>query len=94
MLVGEPEKVAGGEREMMSFETLTLVPIDRAAGGAGDAVGRPNSTGSTPTTRACARSSGRSWGRRIALGLEQATAMIRMPVVIPEIAQRISVPRA
>jgi Xaa-Pro aminopeptidase len=29
VLVGEPEKVAGGEREIMGFETLTLVPIDR-----------------------------------------------------------------
>ena len=29
VLVNEPEKVAGGEREVMSFETLTLVPIDR-----------------------------------------------------------------
>ena len=29
VLVREPETVPGGEREMMSFETLTLVPIDR-----------------------------------------------------------------
>jgi Xaa-Pro aminopeptidase len=29
LLVTEPEKVPGGEREAMSFETLTLVPIDR-----------------------------------------------------------------
>jgi Xaa-Pro aminopeptidase len=29
VLVTEPEKVPGGERELMSFETLTLVPIDR-----------------------------------------------------------------
>jgi Xaa-Pro aminopeptidase len=29
VLVREPEKVQGGEREVMSFETLTLVPIDR-----------------------------------------------------------------
>jgi Xaa-Pro aminopeptidase len=29
LLVTEPEKVAGGEREVMGFETLTLVPIDR-----------------------------------------------------------------
>jgi Xaa-Pro aminopeptidase len=29
VLVTEPKKVAGGEREMMGFETLTLVPIDR-----------------------------------------------------------------
>jgi len=29
VLVIEPQKVAGGERELMSFETLTLVPIDR-----------------------------------------------------------------
>jgi len=28
LLVAEPEKVPGGERELMSFETLTLVPID------------------------------------------------------------------
>ena len=29
ILVTEPEKPAGGDRELMSFETLTLVPIDR-----------------------------------------------------------------
>ncbi len=29
LLVSEAEKVGGGERETMSFETLTLVPIDR-----------------------------------------------------------------
>jgi Xaa-Pro aminopeptidase len=29
VLVTEPEKVVGGERELMAFETLTLVPIDR-----------------------------------------------------------------
>ena len=28
-LVTEPEKVPGGEREVMGFETLTLVPMDR-----------------------------------------------------------------
>lgn len=29
VLVTEPEKLAGADREMMGFETLTLVPIDR-----------------------------------------------------------------
>jgi len=29
VLVTEPEKVKGGEREVMSFETLTLAPFDR-----------------------------------------------------------------
>jgi Xaa-Pro aminopeptidase len=29
LLVTEPENLPGGEREVMSFETLTLVPIDR-----------------------------------------------------------------
>lgn len=29
ILVSEPEKPAGGDREVMAFETLTLVPIDR-----------------------------------------------------------------
>jgi Xaa-Pro aminopeptidase len=29
LLVHAPEPIAGGERPMMSFETLTLVPIDR-----------------------------------------------------------------
>lgn len=29
VLVKKPAKVAGGDREMMAFETLTLVPIDR-----------------------------------------------------------------
>ena len=40
VLVRNCEKVAGGEREMMEFETLTLVPIDRASGGRRDAVGQ------------------------------------------------------
>jgi Xaa-Pro aminopeptidase len=29
LLVEEPRIPAGGEREMLAFETLTLVPIDR-----------------------------------------------------------------
>jgi Xaa-Pro aminopeptidase len=29
LLVTEPEKTPGGERELMAFETLTLVPVDR-----------------------------------------------------------------
>jgi Xaa-Pro aminopeptidase len=29
VLVTEPEKPDGGDREMMGFETLTLAPIDR-----------------------------------------------------------------
>jgi Xaa-Pro aminopeptidase len=29
ILVSEPERPKGGDREMMGFETLTLVPIDR-----------------------------------------------------------------
>jgi Xaa-Pro aminopeptidase len=29
VLVRSPEKIAGGERDMLSFETLTLCPIDR-----------------------------------------------------------------
>ena len=29
LLITEPESVKGGERKMMSFETLTLAPIDR-----------------------------------------------------------------
>jgi Xaa-Pro aminopeptidase len=29
MLVTEPQQVPDGDREMMGFETLTLVPIDR-----------------------------------------------------------------
>jgi Xaa-Pro aminopeptidase len=29
VLVKKPAKVAGGDRDMMAFETLTLVPIDR-----------------------------------------------------------------
>ena len=39
VLVTEPEKVAGGEREVMGFETLTLAPIDRRLVLAGAAVG-------------------------------------------------------
>ena len=40
VLVTEPEKVAGGEREVMGFETLTLAPIDRRLVVAGAAIGR------------------------------------------------------
>ncbi len=29
VLIKKPAKVSGGDREMMAFETLTLVPIDR-----------------------------------------------------------------
>ncbi len=29
VLVTPPDKIAGGTREMMGFETLTLVPFDR-----------------------------------------------------------------
>ena len=29
ILIREPEAIAGGERPMMGFETLTLCPIDR-----------------------------------------------------------------
>ena len=29
VLTGEAERPAGGDREVMAFETLTLVPIDR-----------------------------------------------------------------
>lgn len=29
ILVTEPEKPTGGDREVMAFETLTLVPFDR-----------------------------------------------------------------
>jgi len=29
VLVGEPQKLAGGDRETMAFETLTLAPMDR-----------------------------------------------------------------
>jgi Xaa-Pro aminopeptidase len=29
VLVSEPERPKGGEKDVMSFETLTLVPIDR-----------------------------------------------------------------
>ena len=40
VLVTRAEKVAGGEREMMGFETLTLAPIDRRLIAAGAADGR------------------------------------------------------
>ena len=30
LVVVEPREIAGGDREMMGFETLTLAPIDRA----------------------------------------------------------------
>ena len=55
VLVTEPEKPAGGDRDVLGFETLTLAPIDRRLVVRGYAVGARSWPGSTPTTPVCAR---------------------------------------
>lgn len=93
VLVGEPEKIAGAERETMKFETLTLVPLDARL-----VVAEMLSPAELDWLNAYHRRvreviapelgpADREW-------LEKATVTIRMPVVIPEIAQRVSVPRS
>ena len=93
VLVGELEKVAGGERETMKFETLTLVPIDARL-----VVAEMLSPAELDWLNAYHRRVREIIGPELGPAdrewLEKATAMIRMPVVIPEIAQRISAPRA
>ena len=79
VLVSEPEKVAGGEREVMSFETLTLVPIDRRL-----VVPEMLSPAELDWlnayhARACARSSGRNSGRRTARGWSRRRRAVSSP---------------
>ena len=92
VLVNELAKVAGGERETMSFETLTLVPIDRRL-----VVAEMLSPAELDWLNAYHRRVREIIGPELGPAdrdwLEKATAAIRMPVVIPEIAQRVSVPR-
>ena len=92
VLVTELAKVDGGERETMSFETLTLVPIDRRL-----VVAEMLSPAELDWLNAYHRRVREMIGPELAPAdrdwLEKATAAIRMPVVIPEIAQRVSVPR-
>ena len=47
--------IAGGERPMLGFETLTLAPIDRRADRHGAADRRGDAPSSTPTTPGCWR---------------------------------------
>ena len=93
VLVGEPEKIAGAERETMKFETLTLVPIDARL-----VVAEMLSPAELDWLNAYHRRVREIIGPELGPAdrewLEQATAMIRMPVVIPEIVQRVSAPRA
>ena len=67
-LVTESEKVPGGERELMAFETPSRSSPSTAASWCPSCCRRRSSPGSTPTTRASARRSARSWGRRIGRG--------------------------
>ena len=55
VLVVAAAPVAGAEKPLNAFETLTLAPIDRRLVGAGAARRRTRSPGSTPIRRACAR---------------------------------------
>ena len=63
VLVIEGPKVAGAEKPLNAFETLTLAPIDRRLVAARPAHRRRRWRGSTPITRACARRS-RRWSMR------------------------------
>ena len=68
VLVTEAEPVAGAEKPLNAFETLTLAPIDARPDRARDADRRRDSPGSTPITRACATRWRRSSMRRRAHG--------------------------
>ena len=92
VLVNEPAKVDGGERETMSFETLTLVPIDRRLVVA-EMLSAAELDWLNVYHRRVRETVGPELGPADRDWLEKATAIIRMPVVIPEIAQRVSVPR-
>ncbi|MBX9588294.1 MAG: aminopeptidase P family protein [Hyphomonadaceae bacterium] len=89
VLVNEPEMAAGGERETMGFETLTLVPIDRRL-----VVAEMLSAAELDWLNAYHRRVrgiiGPELGPQDRAWLEEATAMIRPPIVIPQIAQRTS----
>jgi Xaa-Pro aminopeptidase len=92
VLVNELAKVDGGERETMSFETLTLVPIDRRLVLA-EMLSPAELDWLNAYHRRVRESIGPELGPADRDWLEKATAVIRTPVVIPEIAQRVSVPR-
>jgi Xaa-Pro aminopeptidase len=92
VLVNELAKVDGGERETMSFETLTLVPIDRRLVLA-EMLSPAELDWLNAYHRRVRESIGPELGPADLDWLEKATAVIRTPVVIPEIAQRVSVPR-
>ena len=89
LLVGEPEKIAGGDREIMKFETLTLVPIDRRL-----VVAEMLSPAEIDWLNAYHRRVreviGPELGPQDRDWLDQVTAVVRPPIVIPEIAQRLS----
>lgn len=89
VLASEPEKIAGGERETMSFETLTLVPIDRRLVAA-EMLSAPELDWLNAYHRRVREIIGPELGPEDRAWLEDATAPVRMPVVIPEIAQRVS----
>ena len=73
VLVVEGPAVAGAEKPLNAFETLTLVPIDRRLIEARLADGGRKSNGSTPITPACARRSRRWSMPDTAAWLEAAT---------------------
>ena len=54
-VVTEAAPIAGGERPMLGFETLTLAPIDRRLIVDGDADAARSAPSSTPTTPGCWR---------------------------------------
>ena len=76
----------------MSFETLTLAPIDRRLVLA-EMLSPAELDWLNAYHRRVRESIGPELGPADRDWLEKATAVIRTPVVIPEIAQRVSVPR-
>ena len=88
VLVKEPSKIDGGERELMSFETLTLAPIDRRLVVA-EMLAPAELDWLNAYHRRVRESIGPELGPQDREWLEQMTAAIRLPVAIPEIAQRL-----
>ena len=79
VLVVEQE-VAGAEKKMLGFETLTFAPIDRYAGRSVAALSRRSATGSTPITPRSWRWSGRSSTARCGLARGAVRAALARPL--------------
>ncbi len=60
LVLVEPREIADAEGDYLGFETLTFAPIDKTLIDRQSARTTQKSTGSTPITRACSKSSARS----------------------------------